>query len=246
MSVLNYDSIISKILSHKINEGEKVDIITAINSRKSIRKFKPDPVPKEILVDILEAACRAPSAMNTQAWEFIVITGELLNNIRFEIVEKLNSGEPVKPDHEVVSWSHDSIFRRRQVDLAKSLFKLMDIQREDTEKRTNWLKRGFRFFDAPVGIILLTDKSLSKEGPLLYIGAAMQNLCLAALNYKLGTCIEDQAVLYPEVLRKHANIPDTKRIVIAIAIGYPDWNFPANELISTREPLENNTTSLGF
>lgn len=78
------------------------------------------------------------------------------------------------------------------------------------------------------------------------IGAAMQNLCLAALNYDLGTCIEDQSVLYPEVLRKHASIPDTKRIVIAIAVGYPDWDFPANELISTRESIEKNTTWLGF
>ncbi len=223
-----------------------MDIITAINSRKSIRKFKSDPVPKEVLVNILKSACRAPSAMNTQAWEFLVITGELLDKIRSEVVEKLNSGAPMKPEHHVVSWSSDSIYRKRQVELAKGLFTLMDIQREDVEKRTNWLKRGFRFFDAPVGIILLTDKSLSKEGPLLDIGAAMQNLCLSALDYDLGTCIEDQSVLYPEVVRKHANIPDTKRIVIAIAIGYPDWDFPANELVSAREPIENNTTWLGY
>ncbi len=223
-----------------------MDIITAINRRKSIRKFKPDPVPKEVIANVLESACRAPSAMNTQAWEFLVITGEVLDTIRSEFVENLNSGVSMEPDHHIVSWTSDSIYRKRQIKLAKNLFKVMDIQREDTKKRTNWLTRGFRFFDAPVGIILLSDKSLSLEGPLLDIGAAMQNLCLAALNYDLGTCIEDQAVLYPEVLRKHTDIPDTKRIIIAIAIGYPDWEFPANGINTTRVPLKNNTTWYGF
>ncbi len=225
---------------------ENMDIITAINSRKSIRKFRPDPVPKEVLVNVLESACRAPSAMNTQAWEFIVITGEVLEKIRSELVGNLTSGASMEPDHHVVSWSSDSKYKKRQVELAKSLFKVMDIQREDTEKRTSWLTRGFRFFDAPAGVLLLSDKSLSLEGPLLDIGAAMQNFCLAALKYDLGTCIEDQAVLYPEVIRKHADIPDTKRLIIGIAVGYPDWEFPANGITTTRVPLKNNTTWYGF
>jgi nitroreductase len=109
-----------------------------------------------------------------------------------------------------------------------------------------WLERGFRFFDAPVGILLLTDKTLSDTGPLLDIGAAMQTLCLAALHFGLGTCIEDQGVSYPEVLREIAHIPDNKKIIIAIAIGYPDWDFPANALIGSRETLEKNTRWMGF
>jgi len=65
---------------------------------------------------------------------------------------------------------------------------------------------------------------------------------LAALNYGLATCIEDQGVMYPEVVRRVTGIPETKRIIICIAIGYPDWDFPANSLKSTRLPLENVVT----
>jgi nitroreductase len=223
-----------------------MDIIEAIDQRKSIRGFKVDPVSKDVLVKILESACRAPSAMNNQPWEFAVITGDVLNEIRTVIVDKLNKLEPMQPEHQVVSWSSESIYRKRQIELAKGLFKLMDIPREDKQKRAQWFERGFRFFDAPVGILLLTDNSLSDSGPMLDIGAAMQNICLAALNYGLGTCIEDQGVLYPDVLRKIAKIPETKRIVIAIAIGYPDWDFPANNLRSDREALENITSWIGF
>jgi nitroreductase len=174
------------------------------------------------------------------------MTGDVLNRLRTAIVEKLNRKEPPHPEHEAVSWSNDSIYRSRQIELAKKLFELMEIPREDKKKRAAWLERGFRFFDAPVAILLLTDKSLSDCGPLLDLGAAMQNICLAALHFGLGTCIEDQGVLYPDVVREIALIPDNKKIVIAIAIGYPDWDFPANALVNGRESLDKNTRWLGF
>ncbi len=223
-----------------------MDIIQAIESRKSVRAYTSETVPREVISNILKVACRAPSAMNTQPWEFVVIAGEVLNKIRSAIVEKLNTGDPMEPEHLVVGWPKESVYKERQVELAKGLFKLMDIQREDKAKRAQWFERGFRFFDAPVAIILLTDRQLTENGPLLDVGAVMQNICLAALEYGLGTCIEDQGVLYPKVVREMAGIPDTKRIVISIAIGYPDLDFSANRFKSTREPSENQTTWVGF
>ena len=223
-----------------------MDIMEAVYQRKSIRGFKSDPVSKDVLEKILESACRAPSAMNTQPWEFIVLTGDVLNRLRVAIVGKLNKKESAHPEHEAVSWPNEGVYRDRQIALAKEIFRLMNIQRDDKEKRAAWLERGFRFFDAPVAIILLTDKSLSDVGPLLDLGAAMQTICLSALSFGLGTCIEDQGVLYPEVLREILHIPENKKIVIAIAIGYPDWSFPANNLVNTREPLDKNTRWEGF
>ena len=169
-----------------------MDILEAIHRRKSIRGFKTDPVSRDVLTRILEAGVRAPSAMNTQPWEFVVVTGDVLNGLREAIVEKLNRNEPMHPDHEVVSWSNESIYRTRQIELAKKIFTLMGIPREDKKKRAAWMERGFRFFDAPAAIVLLTDKSLSDTGPLLDLGAAMQNICLAALHFGLGTCVEDR------------------------------------------------------
>ncbi len=221
-------------------------MVAGIKKRKSIRGFKPDPVSKEVVASILEAACHAPSAMNSQPWEFAVVTGELLTRLKQKIIKRLKKGEPMSPEHQVVGWGRDSVFRQRQVELAKQIFQLMDIAREDKKKRDQWLEQGFRFFDAPVGIFLLTDKSLAESSPLLDLGAAMQNICLAALDYDLGTCIEDQSVLYPEVVRDLLCIPEDKKIIIAIALGYPDWKFPANQLISARESINDNTTWFGF
>lgn len=223
-----------------------MDIEEAIKARKSIRKYKPDPVPKEILREILQIAQRAPSAMNTQPWEFVVITGEVLEHIKRVNVEKLNTGAPMQPEHLVVGWPQESIYRQRQVELGKEIFRLMNISRLDKKMREKWMERGFRYFDAPAAIIVTADHSLTEGGPLLDIGAVIQSICLAALGFGLGTCIEDQGVLYPEVVREYAEIPESKRLIMAIAIGYPDWDFPANSLESTREEIDKITTWCGF
>ncbi|MFA4915951.1 MAG: nitroreductase [Syntrophales bacterium] len=223
-----------------------MDIVDAIRTRKSVRGFKPEPVPKEILSEILKIAVHAPSAMNIQPWEFTMISGEVLENVRRNNVEKLSSGEQPHPDCVMASWPADSVYRVRQVELAKKIFQLMEIRQEEKEKKARWAERGFRYFDAPAAIIISVDRSLSEAGPLLDIGAVMQNICLAALNYGLGTCVENQGLMYPDVLRKFTGLPESKRIVITIAIGYPDPYFPANKLESGRGHVDNTTTWCGF
>lgn len=223
-----------------------MEIIEAIKKRKSIRDFKSDPVPQTILQEILEISCRTPSAMNTQPWEFTVIAGNVLESVRSEIISKLRDGEKPHAEHSASGWPSESVYRDRQVQLGKELFRLMGIEKGDFDKRTQWMERGFRFFGAPSAVIVSTDKMLVEGTPIFDIGAITQTICLTALNYGLGTCIEGQGVIYPEVLRKYCNIQETKQIIIAIAIGYPNWDFPANQLLTTREPIDSLTTWLGF
>jgi len=221
-------------------------MIDAMNRRQSIRGFKTEPVPKALLKEILETATRAPSALNSQPWEFAVITGSVLDQIRAANVAKLRSGTPMTPDHVAALWPRESVYRERQVELAKQIFRLMEISREDKEKRNAWQERGFRFFDAPVAIIAMADRVLSESGPLLDIGMVVENICLAAVAHGLGTCIEDQGIFYPEVIRELAGIPETKRLIIGIAMGYPDWNYPANQFKTPRAPVDQMTAWVGF
>jgi nitroreductase len=222
-----------------------MDIVEALETRMSVRCFKPDPVPKEVLSEILQMAGRSPSAVNSQPWEFFVLTGDVLENVKRGNIEKSRSGAAARPEHVVMGWPPDSVYRRRQVALAKQLFQLMEISKEDKEKKRQWMERGFRFFDAPAAIIIVIDRSISEKGPLLDIGSVMQSICLGALSRDLGTCIEDQGVMYPDVLRECAGIPGSKQIIISIAIGYPDWDFPANKLKTPREPVDSITTWCG-
>ncbi len=220
-----------------------MDIIEAIRSRKSIRGYKAEPIPKKAIEEILEIASRAPSGMNTQPWEFTVVAGDVLDAIRKANLEKLTSGET--PDMEVPRGGYQDIYRERQVALGIQLFQLMGIDREDREKRTQWTMKGFRFFDAPAVIIISSDKSLG-DAAQFDLGAVSQTIALAALNYGLGTCIQGQGIMYPDVIRELTGIPESKRISICLTIGYPDWDFPANKVHSEREPIENVTTWCGI
>ena len=221
-----------------------MDVIDAIKQRKSIRGFKPDPIPKEILHQVLELGTRSPSAENGQPWEITVVTGEILDKLRQENIKKLNFKEPFDP--EVSMHIHAGIYKERHMVLAAQLYGLMGIAREDKERRIAWVQRGFRFYDAPAAIILTASNSLDESPTQFDLGCLTQTICMAALGFGLGTCIAGQGVLYPEVARKVCGIPESERIVMGIAIGYPDPDFPANKLESTREPLENISTWLGF
>lgn len=216
-----------------------MQLIDAIAQRKSIRGFKPDPVSKETLQKVLEAAVKAPSAMNTQPWELFVVAGDVLDKIREGNVEALTSGTPPKPEM-AFQEKFQNEYKQRQVALAVQLFKLMGIAREDGEAKFSWMQRGFRFFDSPAAIIVTYDAIL-EPALLSYfdLGCLTQTLCLAALEYDLGTCIHSQGVMYPQITRQYVDIPESKKIFIAISIGYPDWDFPANQVESDREPVDN-------
>ena len=220
-----------------------MDVIEAIKTRRSIRGYKPEPVPKEVLEEILETAIRSPSSLNTHPWEFTVVAGDVMEKIKQANIEKLNAGE--RPHLEEPRGEYTGIYRERQVALAVQLFQLMGITREDREKRMDWMKRGFRFFDAPAAIIISIDKEVGTGGQF-DVGAVSQTIALVALNYGLGTCIMGQGIMYPDVIRKLTGITESKLIVICLTIGYPDWDFPANKIYSAREPVENITIWCGI
>ncbi|MDD5311617.1 MAG: nitroreductase [Dehalococcoidia bacterium] len=221
-----------------------MDIIEALKTRRSIRGFKQDPVSRETIHKILEAAIRTPSGMNTQPWEFVVAGGKVLDRIREECGKLFNQG--VIPTNDMLRKPFEGVYRQRQVDLAMQIFSLMGIAREDREARKQWMLRGFRFFDAPCQIVICAEKEMQYHLDMLALGAICQSICLAALGYGLGTCIADQGIMYDHVWRQYAAIPESKRLVAGIAVGYPDNSFPANRLVTGREPVGNITTWLGF
>jgi len=220
-----------------------VELVEDIKLRRSIRGYKPIPVPKETLAQILEIATRAASGMNIQPWKFTVLGGKILDELKNALQEKFLAGEEPHPDFAPMLRS-TGIYRERQVALAKGLFQLMNISREDKGKRLEWNLKMLRFFDAPNAIVISVDEEISGFMSIFSLGTVTQNIALTAINFGLGTCIESDPVNYPEVIRQTTGIPESQKIAIGIAIGYPDWDFPANKLESSREPLENVVTWL--
>jgi nitroreductase len=217
-----------------------------ILGRKSIRGYKPDPVPRALIEQILALAMRAPSSMNTQPWNFYVITGEPLDRIRKGNTERNLAGIPHSREFRT-GKPFAGIHRERQIGVAKQLFAAMGIARDDAEGRQDWVLRGFRQFDAPVCIIITYDRELADSDDTAFdCGAVATALVNAAWSRGLGAVINSQGIMQSPVVREHAGIGETQVIMKAIALGWPDEDFPANAVVSQRKSVEEAATFVGF
>ena len=224
-----------------------MDLDQVIQERRSIRGFKTDPVPRELLEEIIALATRAPSSMNTQPWHLHVLTGEPLERVREGNSTRMLAGEP--PKREIASrGAYEGVHRERQIEIAKQLFAAMGIERHDKERRQDWVMRGFRQFDAPVSVVVCFDKSIENHGVVAHfdLGAVTYGLVLAAWSRGLGAVINGQGIMQSPVVREHANIPDDQVIMTCVALGWPDDSFSANAVRSHRRPIEQVATFVGF
>ncbi|MFO4631806.1 MAG: nitroreductase [Actinomycetota bacterium] len=223
-----------------------MDFETLVKQRRSIRGYKPDAVSKEIIGEIIEIAKRAPSSMNTQPWHFHVITGDPLEQIRKGNTERMLAGASV--DREIkMGHGYEGIHRDRQVEIAIQLFAAMEIERDDKERRQDWVMRGFRQFDAPVSIVVTLDKALEHDTVGHFdLGAATYGLVLAAWTKGLGSVINGQGIMQSSVVREFANIPEDEVIMTCVAMGYPDESFVANDVQSLRASNESVVSYVGF
>ena len=214
--------------------------------RRSIRGYKPDPVPRALLREIIQLALRAPSSLNTQPWSFYVLTGEPLDRIRAGNTERNLAGVPDSREFR----SHGDYFgthRERQIGIAKQLFAAMGIERHDQERRREWVLRGFRQFDAPVSIVVTYDRAIHGGDIAPFdCGAVTNALVNAAWSRGLGCVINSQGIMQSPVVREHAGIPDDQVIMICVALGYPEESFPANAVVSQRKSVDEAAVFVGF
>ena len=220
-----------------------MDVIDAIKARYTVRAYKPEPVPKEVLTKLMEAALRAPSWANTQTWGFAIVGGEVMRELKQSLAAKASAQEERYPDIPRPQWP--SPYRERRRENGVRLYQILGISRDNIERQLQWYVDMYRFFDAPNGIIVYTERELSVWA-LVNVGLVVQTIALAALDCGLGTTILAASVSYPDEVRRILKIPESKQLVIAMAIGYPDPEAKVNEFRSSREPLEAMVTWHGF
>ncbi len=224
-----------------------MDFEQLVSQRRSTRGYKPEPVPQALLAEIVEIAKRAPSSMNTQPWNFHVVTGEPLEEIRRGNTELMLAGAGVDREIKMSSHGYQGPHRDRQVEIAVQLFEAMGIERDDKERRQDWVMRGFRQFDAPVSVVVTIDADLADDTVAHFdCGAATYGLVLAATSKGLGCVINGQGIMQSSVVRAHANIPDDQVIMTCVAMGFPDDDFVANHVVSRRVPIEADVSFVGF
>jgi nitroreductase len=228
-----------------------MDVVQAIKERKSIRAFKPDQVPLDLLKKILEDAMRAPSWANTQPWEFAVATGERLKAIQDAFVKRGAIGmqnlqsEVARP----YDFPEPYASRIKKMQIKERRGRTTELNPEEMKER---MLINFRNYGATTCIYLMMDKSYLQQEKGINVwgmydsGSVVQNIMLLAVNYELGTIAQAMAVVYPDIIHKELGIPEDKLVALGIAIGYPDWDNEVNEDFRDREPLDTMAKFYGF
>ncbi len=221
-----------------------MDIIESIERRRSIRAFKPNPVAKEIIEKILKTALKSPSYTNSQPWEIVVVTGGKKEELSRELLKLAEKEEPIQPDIPKPSFWPPHIKERIEEHFRRR-YKTLGIEENDKERKKELRLANFRFFGAPVVVFLFQDKSLPLWS-IFDMGTFTMAIMLSALEFGLHTCPQGSLTDYSPVVKKVLGIPEDKRLILGISIGYPDQNAKINEYISSRVSLDEITKWIGF
>lgn len=209
-----------------------------IFTRNSVRAYLEKEIPQDVLQRVIETACKSPSWSNTQPVKVHVVTGEKKRRISAKMVEAAKNGEPIHPDIPLPpneSWPDEMLLRMQEH--ARERSKFVNIKREDKEKRFQFQLKMYEFFDAPVALFFTLHRDLPNWS-LLDVGFAMQNVMIAANMEGLGTCPQVSAVYYPDIVREVLGLDETVKIIVGMAIGYPDTNASINQYRAKRRPVD--------
>ena len=209
--------------------------------RRSIRAFKPDPVPKELLEEVLSEARWCPSWANTQPWEVVAVQGKAVERFREGIRARAEAHAPAQPDVPTPE-KFASPWIERVMQVGKSCLDAKAIAREDREGRERYYVEMFTLFGAPAMLVFLLDETLNVPYGMMDVGIYLQSVCLVAKSKGLGTLILSTVTKYPDLLRSTIPIPAGKKAVMGIAIGYPDPGAPINQFERQRVPLSDFVT----
>ncbi len=216
---------------------------TVIRSRKTVRAFRPDPVPRSQLVEIIEVARMAPSNFNTQPWRVHVLAGAAKSALSEAIsqVHSANTHPPFSP----FPQPPPPDCAARLDDFGRRFYTTLSIDRSDMAARARQTGRNFLFFDAPVGFIFTIDSALTKHSWLDF-GLFLQNLMLAAHARGLATCPQVSFVRYQSVIAEELGLAPEEAVTCGMSLGYADKQAAVNHLGMPREPVEQFTRWLGF
>lgn len=200
-----------------------MDIFEVINTRKTIRKYKPDMPHKEDIEKIINAARVAPSATNSQNWEFIVIKNQdIKEKMKAAVIEEYDKLSQLSTDKEFLEKithykSYSTFFSNAPVVIAI-------VETPRTSFITEIMKKS--------GMDEEKLKLMRPDSSLLSMGAAIENMSLAAHALGYGTCWMVAPIIGTEAFGKLLNIDPNSHVISLLTLGTPfrdDYPSPAKK-----------------
>ncbi len=213
-------------------------VFEAARPRRSIRAYKPDPVPHGTLREIVALGRHAPSGSNIQPWYVHVLTGAALKRTGSAIRQAFLADEPGHVrDYDYYTDPVYEPYLARRRECGWGLYGILGIGRGDHEKSKAYRASNYTFFGAPAGLIFTIDRELEK-GSWLDYGMFLQTIMLAARAKGLHTCPEASIANYPDIVRRELGLTRDRVVICGMAMGYADADAVVNTFQPPRIALE--------
>lgn len=211
------------------------DLATVLRTRHSCRAFRREGVPDATIRGIVADARHAPSWCNAQPWQLTVTRDGETDRFRAMLQQAMASGAP-NPD---MPWpeSYPGAHGARRRACGYQLYEAAGIARDDREARTAQSLRNFDLFDAPHVAIVSSEAALGPYGAL-DCGGFVMALLLAAEARGVATIAQASVSAYPDAIRAHFGLPDTRLILCAVSFGFADRDHTANSFRTERAEVD--------
>jgi nitroreductase len=221
--------------------GRCVDDV--LRSRRSVRAYRPDPLQREQVLEILQAAASAPSNSNTQPWRVYVVTGTPMQRLGQALVAACERGSFPPGTH--FPDPLPDVFCERQADFASRYYGSLGIDRQDAAARARQTLRNFNFFGAPVGLIFSIDARLSRHS-WLDLGLYVQNVMIAARARGIDTCPQVSFARFHSLIASHLAMPPEEVTACGMSMGFGDPDASVNQVKMPRQHVGEFVRLAGF
>ena len=200
-------------------------------ARRTTRAFRDEAVAPELIRELLETAALAPSTFNTQPWRVHVLTGTALARVSSAILAAHAEGTHAA----FTPFPHPApeAVRELQEDFGRRYYDVLGIARDDMQARGRQTARNYAFFDAPAGLMLTIDRTLTPHS-WLDLGLFLQVFMLAATERGLASCPQVAFVRYELVIARELGFTPQEKLACGLSLGWPDVDAPVNRMAMPR------------
>jgi len=233
--------VVKKMLADRHSVEQRIGVLEELlDERYSCRAYRPDPVPRPTIEQILTAAQRTASWCNSQPWQVVIASGEAREKFRKLIYAEAASG--AGDDHDFTPpREYLGVYLERRRESGFQLYNTLGIARGDKAAYGRQALENYNFFGAPHVAIIHTDEALGIYGAI-DCGAYVGNFLLAAQALRLGTIPQAALARHSGLIRRHFGLGDDRRVVCGISFGFPDRDHRINSYRTSRASVPDAVT----
>lgn len=209
-----------------------------IRDRRSVRAFRPDPVPDDVMRAAFSLAGAAPSNSNTQPWSVEVVSGAARDALS-EALLAAHARGALSTDFPYRADLYTSVHEARRQAFGTRMYGALGIARDDHAAREAYQLDSLRFYGAPhVALLFLPSNGEARMAADL--GMYGQTLLLALSAYGIASCPQGLLSFYADTVREQLGVRDRK-LLFGVSFGYQDPAVPGSAVLTGRAPLEETT-----